>query len=71
MLKDFKNPDESVYYVLDNDAGVQENNVFLVGKFDIEDSIDDKYWIDLVKEQCGIISLACLCIDYLSFRQKG
>lgn len=55
ILKDFKNPDESAYYILDNDTGVQENNVFLVGKFDIEDSIDDKYWIDLVKDQCGLI----------------
>lgn len=54
MLKDFKNPDESVYYVLDNDTCVQESNVFLVGKFDIEDSIDNKYWINLVKDRCSV-----------------
>ena len=54
MLKDFKNPDESVYYVLDNDTGVKEDNVFLIGKFDIEDSIDDKYWVALVRDQCGV-----------------
>ena len=55
MLKDFKNIDECVYYLLDRDTKVQGSNVFLVGKFDIEDSIVNKHWIKLVKDRCGIV----------------
>ena len=54
MLKDFKDPDESVYYLISKDTCVEDSNVFLVGKFDIEDSISDKYWINLVKDLCGV-----------------
>ncbi|MEK7089133.1 MAG: AAA family ATPase, partial [Patescibacteria group bacterium] len=54
MMKDFKDPNDCVYYVLDRDINASGVNIYLVGKYDIEDSIDDKYWIKLVKEKCGV-----------------
>ncbi|MFH1601634.1 MAG: AAA family ATPase [Candidatus Shapirobacteria bacterium] len=54
MLKDFKNPDDCVFYVLDKDTNAQGDNVYLVGTNDLEDSIDDKFWIELVKDACGL-----------------
>ena len=53
-MKDFKDPNDCVYYVLDRDINASGVNIYLVGKYDIEDSIDDKYWIKLVKEKCGV-----------------
>lgn len=54
MLKDFQDPNDCVYYVLDKDTNASGDNVYLVGTYDIEDSIDDKFWLQLVKEKCGI-----------------
>ncbi|HOX96433.1 MAG TPA: AAA family ATPase [Candidatus Woesebacteria bacterium] len=54
MLKDFKDPNDCVYYVLDKDTNASGSNVYLVGAFDIEDSIEDKFWLQLVKDKCGI-----------------
>lgn len=54
ILDGFKDPQDCVYYVLDRDTKVSEDNVYLVGKFDIEDSIADKYWIRLVEDKCGV-----------------
>ena len=54
VLKDFKNPDECLFLLLDKDTSAEGDNVFLVGKYDIEDSLEDKYWIELVKEKCGV-----------------
>jgi len=54
MLKDFKDPNDCVFYVLDKDTNAQGNNVYLVGTNDLEDSIDDKFWIKLTKDSCGI-----------------
>lgn len=54
MLKDFQDPNDCVYYVLDKDTNASGSNVYLVGTYDIEDSIDDKFWLQLVKERCGI-----------------
>lgn len=54
MLKDYKDPNDCVFYVLDKDTNAQGDNIYLIGTNDIEDSIDDKFWIKLVKEACGI-----------------
>jgi len=53
MMNDFKDPNDCVYYLLDRDTNATGSNVYLVGKYDIEDSINDKYWIKLVKDKCG------------------
>jgi len=54
IMQDFKDPNDCVYYLLDNDTKASGDNVFLVGQYDLEDSIDDKYWIKLVKNKCGV-----------------
>lgn len=54
MMKDFKDPNDCVYYILDKDTNASGSNVYLVGTYDIEDSVDDKYWIKLVKDRCGV-----------------
>lgn len=54
MMQDFKDPNDCVYYLLDSDTKASGDNIFLVGQYDLEDSIDDKYWIKLVKEKCGV-----------------
>lgn len=53
LLKDFKDPNDCVYYVFDKDQNSHGNNVFSVGFCDLEDSISDKFWIRLVKDSCG------------------
>ena len=54
MLQDFKDPNDCVFYLLDKDTSVQEDNVYLVGVNDLEDSIGDEYWIELTKDMCGV-----------------
>ncbi|MBN1262834.1 MAG: AAA family ATPase [Candidatus Pacebacteria bacterium] len=54
MMQDFKDPNDCVYYLLDSDTKASGDNIFLVGQYNLEDSIDDKYWIKLVKEKCGV-----------------
>jgi putative ATP-dependent endonuclease of the OLD family len=54
ILTNFKDPKECVFYLLDRDTNTQGSNVFLVGKYSIEDSIDDSYWIKLVDDHCGV-----------------
>lgn len=54
ILEDFKDPDECVFYLLDRDTKTPGSNIFLVGAYCLEDSIEDKYWIKLVDEHCGI-----------------
>jgi len=54
MLKDFQDPNDCIYYVLDRDTNASGGKVYLVGTYDIEDSLDDKFWIRLVKNKCGV-----------------
>ncbi|MBI5358208.1 AAA family ATPase [Candidatus Amesbacteria bacterium] len=54
MLKDFHDPNDCIYYVLDRDTNASGGNIYLVGTYDIEDSLDDKFWIKLVKNKCGV-----------------
>jgi len=54
MLRDFKTPNDCVFYLLDKDARTQDDNVYLVGVNDLEDSIHDEYWMKLTKDKCGV-----------------
>lgn len=54
MLSDFKDPNDYVFYALDRDSGSSGENVYLIGTNDIEDSIDDKFWAQLVREKCDL-----------------
>ncbi|MDO8610272.1 MAG: AAA family ATPase [bacterium] len=54
FLNDFKDPNDCVYYLLDRDTNLVEPNAFLVGQYDLEDSIDNKFWMNLVNEKCDI-----------------
>ena len=54
MLDDFSDPNDNVYYVLDRDTNSGIASVFLVGAYDIEDSIGDNFWISLVEDSCGV-----------------
>jgi len=54
LLRDFKKSESLVYYVLDSDSKVTNDNVCLVGQYDLEDSLSDEIWIEVVKSKCGI-----------------
>jgi len=49
LLRDFKKTSNTVYYLLDGDSGLDEPNVILAGKYDIEDSLSNDIWIQVVK----------------------
>jgi predicted ATP-dependent endonuclease of OLD family len=54
ILGDFKKSDEQVIYLFDNDMSFEmgatqmTNNMFFVGKQDIEDSISDDVWVEIL-----------------------
>lgn len=56
VLGDFKKPDDHVVYLFDNDmrfeigAAAVTDNMFFVGEQDIEDSLSDEVWRDLLNE---------------------
>jgi len=54
ILRDYKSPDECLFCVLDKDTNLDEKNIYLVGDYDIEDSISNKYWIQLLRDKCGL-----------------
>ncbi|MBD3329519.1 AAA family ATPase [Candidatus Dojkabacteria bacterium] len=55
VLKDFKKTEDCVFYILDGDTkGFDEDNVSKLGICDIEDSISNEVWINLVNDFCEI-----------------
>ncbi|MHA1328956.1 MAG: ATP-dependent nuclease [Promethearchaeota archaeon] len=54
IMKDFKKDNDLVFYFLDADSGVRGDNVCLIGRYDIEDSISNEIWIKLVKDCCRL-----------------
>ncbi|MBL8029689.1 MAG: AAA family ATPase [Candidatus Doudnabacteria bacterium] len=54
LLKNFQKSEEHVYYLLDSDSALSAKNITLIGTYDLEDSIDDSVWIEVLKECCGL-----------------
>lgn len=54
ILRDFKKTKDITFYFLDGDTCSKEENVCLIGKYDIEDSISNDVWIKIVKDFCKI-----------------
>jgi len=55
ILKDFRKPNNFVYYFFDGDSELEKNdNVCIIGIYDLEDSISNKVWLQLVKNYCAI-----------------
>ncbi len=53
ILKDFKKQEDLVCYFFDGDSAIENcDNVCIIGKCDIEDSISNKIWKKLVKNYC-------------------
>ncbi|KKS09204.1 MAG: hypothetical protein UU64_C0018G0003 [candidate division WWE3 bacterium GW2011_GWF2_41_45] len=55
ILKDFKKDSQLVYYYFDGDQ-LHDNsiNACYIGKYDIEDSIANNVWIQVVKSYCNV-----------------
>ncbi len=54
VVKDFGHTERSLFFLFDNDVTYEGANIFKIGKFDIEDSLPNSLWIQLVKDTCGI-----------------
>lgn len=50
----FRSVNKSCYYIIDADSAPNGLNVFPVGKADIEDSLPNEIWINLVKQCCDL-----------------
>ena len=50
----FRSTNKTCYYILDADASQTGTNIFHAGKADIEDSLPNEIWINLVKNRCGL-----------------
>jgi putative ATP-dependent endonuclease of OLD family len=50
----FRSTNKTCYYILDADASQTGTNIFHVGKADIEDSLPNEIWINVVKNRCGL-----------------
>ncbi len=55
IFTEFQKTDDKIYYLYDADTEIEEvDNVYVIGKYDIEDSISDNIWIKFVKDNCDI-----------------
>lgn len=54
ILSDFQKTDSVIHYIFDADTAQGGANVHLLGKCDLEDVIPNKYWIRLLKGECGV-----------------
>jgi len=55
ILNDFRKPTDFVYYFFDGDSELKgSDNVCIIGAYDLEDSISNKVWLQLVKNCCCI-----------------
>jgi len=55
ILSEFQKTEDRIYYLFDSDIGISnEQNIYTVGTYDIEDSIPNNIWIKYVKNCCGI-----------------
>ncbi len=53
ILEGFKKQDDLVNYFFDGDSAIPAtDNVCVIGRYDMEDSISDEIWVKLVKESC-------------------
>lgn len=58
ILKEFRKPDDRILYIFDNDINIKygvnafkDENVFFMGKQDIEDSIETHIWMEFVNDK--------------------
>ncbi len=54
ILKDFKKNEELVYYFFDGDSNLPaSDNLCIIGEQDLEDSIKNDVWIEVINNCCG------------------
>ena len=53
-FSNFRSTNKTCYYILDADASHTGTNIYHVGKADIEDSIPNEIWVNVVKNHCGL-----------------